>query len=77
MLKVIRDLLRFDGRFRIAFIFLAIISAMTLASLVSPYDPGRTFVVGMDLQPSHGHHAFFNNRCSNHCTDSGHYLSAV
>jgi len=55
MLKVLRDLLRFDGRFRIAFIFLTIILIMTLMSLVSPYDPGKTFVVGMDLPPSLAH----------------------
>jgi len=62
MLKVLRDLLRFDGRFRIAFIFLGIILGMTLASLVSPYDPGRTFVVGMDLQPSLKHPMGTNSR---------------
>ena len=62
MFKVLRDLLRFDGRFRIAFIFLAIILAMMLLSLVSPYDPGKTFVVGMDMPPSLAHPMGTNSR---------------
>ena len=62
MLKVLRDLLRFDSRFRIAFIFLAIILAMMLASLVSPHNPGRTFVVGMDRPPSLEHPMGTNSR---------------
>jgi len=52
MVKVIRDLLRYDGRFRIAFIFLLSILALGLLSLVSPYDPERTFLVPADVPPS-------------------------
>jgi peptide/nickel transport system permease protein len=55
MLKVIRDLLKYDGRFRIAFIFLVVVAAMILLSFVSPYDPGKSFVVAMDKPPSLGH----------------------
>ena len=55
MLKVIRDLLKYDGRFRIAFIFLVVVLAMVLLSFVSPYDPDKSFVVAMDKPPSLGH----------------------
>ena len=43
MLTVIRDLLRHDGRFRIAFVFLLLSLIMAVLSFVSPYDPGKTF----------------------------------
>jgi peptide/nickel transport system permease protein len=52
MFKVLRDLLRYDGRFRLAFIFLAVVVVMVLLSFFSPYDPNRTFVVPMDVPPS-------------------------
>jgi peptide/nickel transport system permease protein len=55
MLKVIRDLLKYDGRFRIAFVFLAPVVAMVLLSFVSPYDPNKSFVVPMDIPPSLEH----------------------
>jgi peptide/nickel transport system permease protein len=55
MLKVFRDLLRYDGRFRIAFVFLAAVVLMILLSFVSPYDPGKSFVVEMDTPPSLEH----------------------
>ena len=45
MIRVIRDLLRYDSRFRIAFVFLLVVLVMCLLSAVSPYDPGRTFKV--------------------------------
>ncbi len=41
MLKVIRDLLKYDGRFRIAFIFLIAVLVMIFLSFVSPYDPNK------------------------------------
>ena len=62
MFKVLRDLLRFDGRFRIAFIFLLLIVILLLMSFVSPYDPGKTFVVGMDQPPSFKHLMGTNTR---------------
>ncbi len=55
MFKVIRDLLKYDGRFRIAFVFLATIVVMILLSLVSPDDPNKSFAVAMDMPPSVEH----------------------
>jgi peptide/nickel transport system permease protein len=55
MFKVIRDLLRYDGRFRSAFIFLVAVVVMIFLSFVSPYDPGKSFVVEMDTPPSLEH----------------------
>jgi peptide/nickel transport system permease protein len=53
--RVLRDLLRYDGRFRFAFILLAAIVVMILLSFVSPDDPNKTFVVAMDAPPSLEH----------------------
>jgi peptide/nickel transport system permease protein len=55
LLKVLRDLLKYDGRFRIAFVFLAAVMVMVLLSFVSPYDPNKSFVVPWDLPPSSEH----------------------
>jgi peptide/nickel transport system permease protein len=55
MFKILRDLLKYDGRFRIAFIFLAAVVVMILLSFVSPYDPDKTFAVLMDAPPSLEH----------------------
>jgi len=55
MLKVIRDLLKYDSRFRIAFIFLAGMALMIILSFFSPYDPNKSFVVAMDTPPSLEH----------------------
>lgn len=55
MLKVIRDLLKYDGRFRIAFIFLIAVVVMIFLSFVSPYDPNKSFQVAMDTPPSFAH----------------------
>ncbi len=55
MLKVIRDLLKYDGRFRIAFIFLIAVVVMIILSFVSPYDPSKSFAVPMDTPPSFKH----------------------
>lgn len=55
MLRVIRDLLKHDGRFRIAFVFLLAVGTMSLLSFVSPYDPARTFKVPADMPPSLEH----------------------
>jgi peptide/nickel transport system permease protein len=52
MFRVIRDLLKYDGRFRIAFIFLGAVLLMAFLSFFSPYDPNETFVVPMDVPPS-------------------------
>lgn len=55
MFKVIRDLLKYDGRFRIAFVFLTAVVVMILLSLVSPDDPNKSFAVAMDMPPSTEH----------------------
>ena len=55
MLKVIRDLLKYDGRFRIAFIFLIAVVVMIFLSFVSPYAPNKSFQVAMDTPPSFNH----------------------
>ena len=57
-----RDLLKYDGRFRIAFIFLAAVVVMIFLSFVSPYDPNKTFVVAMDTPPSLEHIFGTNSR---------------
>jgi peptide/nickel transport system permease protein len=62
MFKVIRDLLKYDGRFRIAFVFLIAITVMSLLTFVSPHDPGRTFRVPADLSPSFEHPFGTNSR---------------
>ncbi len=55
MFRIIRDLLKYDSRFRIAFIFLSVVLIMILLSFVSPDDPHKTFVVAMDAPPSLEH----------------------
>jgi peptide/nickel transport system permease protein len=55
MFKVIRDLLQYDGRFRIAFILLLAVVLMILLSFVSPYEPNKSFQVPMDTPPSLDH----------------------
>jgi peptide/nickel transport system permease protein len=62
MLKVLRDLLKYDGRFRIAFIFIMAVVGMTFLSFFSPYDPSKTFEVAMDLPPSLKHIFGTNSR---------------
>ena len=52
MLTIIRDLLRYDGRFRVAFVFLLFIVIMAVIATVSPFDPKKTFVVPQDRPPS-------------------------
>ncbi|MCC6166559.1 MAG: ABC transporter permease [Caldilineaceae bacterium] len=52
MLTILRDLLRHDGRFRIAFVFLLFTIILALLSLVSPQDPTKSFMVPTDLPPS-------------------------
>lgn len=52
MWTILRDLLKHDGRFRIAFIFLLATITLSLLSFVSPQDPGKTFMVPPDMPPS-------------------------
>ena len=62
MIKVLCDLLRFDIRFRTAFIFLSFIFLMMILSWFSPHDMGRTFQVPMDQSPSLRHLFGTNSR---------------
>jgi peptide/nickel transport system permease protein len=62
MFRVLRDLLKYDGRFRIAFIFLVAVMVMMFLSFFSPYDPGKTFEVAMDVPPSLEHVFGTNSR---------------
>ncbi len=55
MFRVIRDLLQYDGRFRIAFVLLLAVGVMILLSFVSPYEPDKSFEVPMDSPPSLDH----------------------
>lgn len=55
MFKVFRDLFKYDGRFRMACVFLGAVAAMILLSAVSPDDPNKTFVTAMDSPPSLEH----------------------
>lgn len=55
MLRVFRDLLKHDRRFRVAFVFLMAILILSTLSMVSPYDPTRTFKVPADMPPSLEH----------------------
>ncbi len=52
MFKVLRDLLRYDGRFRLAVLLLGGVVTMIYLSYKSPYDPSKTYVVPWDLPPS-------------------------
>ncbi|MEZ4868279.1 MAG: ABC transporter permease [Caldilineaceae bacterium] len=55
MLTTVRDLLKHDSRFRIATLFLLAVVILAILSLVSPYEPGRTFLVPADMPPSVEH----------------------
>ncbi len=62
MFRILRDLLKYDGRFRIAFIFLAAVVLMIILSFISPYDPNKSFVVPMDTPPSQNYIFGTNSR---------------
>ena len=60
MYTVFRDLLKYDRRFRVAFVFLLIVLIMSF--LVAPEDPRKTFMVPQDLPPSWEHPFGTNSR---------------
>jgi peptide/nickel transport system permease protein len=62
MLRVIRDLFKYDGRFRIASIFLLAVTLLFILSLFSPYDPSRSYQVPADMPPSLEHLFGTNSR---------------
>lgn len=55
MIKVIKDLVKYDRRFRVAAVFLSLTVIMVLLSFVSPHKPNQTFVVALDAPPSLEH----------------------
>ncbi|MCS6825827.1 MAG: ABC transporter permease [Caldilinea sp.] len=62
MLAVFRDLLRYDGRFRVASLFLMLTLLLAVLSWFSPYPPTRTFMTPQDLPPSLKHPFGTNSR---------------
>ncbi|MDR0908835.1 MAG: ABC transporter permease [Spirochaetaceae bacterium] len=62
MFKVIKDLFKFDIRFRAASIMLVLILLMMFASFFSPYDVEKTYKVGVDMPPSLEHIFGTNSR---------------
>jgi peptide/nickel transport system permease protein len=62
MLKVIRDLYKYDGRFRIASIFLVAVTVLLIMSFFSPYDVTKSFQVPADIPPSIEHPFGTNSR---------------
>ena len=62
MLTVFRDLLKHDGRFRVAFVFLTLTVILAVMSFVSPYSPSKTFLVPQDVPPSLTHPFGTNSR---------------
>ena len=62
MIKVARDLLRFDIRFKAAAVFLSIILLLMIFSWFSPHDMSTTFKVPIDQRPSFSHPFGTNSR---------------
>jgi peptide/nickel transport system permease protein len=62
MFRIIRDLLKYDARFRVAFVFLTIVLVMSVMSFVSPEQPNRTFQAPIDQPPSLEHPFGTNSR---------------
>ncbi len=62
MFTVVRDLLRHDGRFRVAFVFLLLTIILAAMSFVSPYAPNKTYLVPQDVAPSIEHPFGTNSR---------------
>ena len=62
MIKVLRDLLRFDIKFRIAFVFISLVLLMVILSWFSPHDMSRSFQVPLDQSPSLSHPLGTNSR---------------
>ncbi|HHY56446.1 MAG TPA: ABC transporter permease [Chloroflexi bacterium] len=61
-MTILRDLLKYDGRFRVAAFFLLLTFTLAALSLFSPYAPNRTFLVPQDMPPSMAHPFGTNSR---------------
>jgi peptide/nickel transport system permease protein len=55
MLKIVRDLFRYNREFAIGAILAAIVLAMAALSAFAPYPPGQIYVVAPDIPPSWAH----------------------
>ncbi len=55
MITILRDLLRYNGEFRIGFVLTAIVAIMAGLSFFSPYPPNDVYVVAPDVPPSAAH----------------------
>jgi peptide/nickel transport system permease protein len=55
MLKIVRDLFRYNREFAIGAILAGIVLAMAVLSAFAPYPPGQIYVVAPDVPPSWAH----------------------
>jgi peptide/nickel transport system permease protein len=55
MLKIVRDLFRYNREFAIGAILAGIVLAMAALSAFAPYPPGQIYVVAPDIPPSWAH----------------------
>jgi peptide/nickel transport system permease protein len=55
MLKIARDLFRYNREFAIGAILAALVLGMAALSAFSPYSPGQIYVVAPDMRPSWAH----------------------
>jgi peptide/nickel transport system permease protein len=55
MLKIVRDLFRYNREFAIGAILAGIVLAMAALSAFAPYPPGQIYVVAPDVPPSWAH----------------------
>lgn len=62
MLKVMRDLFRYNREFALGIILLVFVVAIAALSYVSPYPPNDSFVVPPDIPPSWPHILGTNSR---------------
>ena len=52
IIKILRDLLRYNGEFAIGLVLILIVLAVAACSFLSPYPPMDVYVVPPDVPPS-------------------------
>jgi peptide/nickel transport system permease protein len=52
MFVILKDLLKYNGEFRVGALLVSIVVAMAILSFVSPYAPDVTYVVAPDVPPN-------------------------
>lgn len=62
MLKIVRDLFRFNREFALGAILILVVSGFAVASFFSPYPPLDSYVVPPDVPPSWAHPFGTNSR---------------